>query len=145
LRQDGSRAPTRSAGIAAEAVIVFSFAFFPTPSNSMPGMNEWLTIRSLGLVFCKQLLIGRCDVSHGSSGIRHLTPWRCAAQATKSGRSSFWSDCDFIVAPAWIKQAATSSPNRRRTFSFCRGQFHSGTLLPIVSVNGTFVGKEHEG
>jgi len=34
----------------------------------MPRMNEWLTIRSLGLVFCKQLLIGRCDVSHGSSG-----------------------------------------------------------------------------
>jgi hypothetical protein len=34
----------------------------------MPGMNEWLTIRSLGRVFCKQLLIGRCDVSHGSSG-----------------------------------------------------------------------------
>ena len=29
-------------------------------------------------------------------------------------------------------------------FSFCRGRFHSATLLPIVSVNGTFVGKEHE-
>jgi len=35
LRQeisDGSRAPTRWAGIPAEAVIVFSFAFFPTPA-----------------------------------------------------------------------------------------------------------------
>jgi hypothetical protein len=32
----------------------------------MPGVNEWLTIRNLRPVFCKQLLIGRCDVHHGS-------------------------------------------------------------------------------
>src|SRR6267142_2046301 len=87
LRQeisDGSRAPTRSAGIPAEAVIVFSFVFFHS-QQSTPGMNEWLTIRSLARVFCKQLLIGRCDVSHGSSGIRYLTPLRCSAQAAISG------------------------------------------------------------
>src|SRR3977135_2398483 len=87
LRQeisDGSRAPTRSAGIPAEAVIVFSFAFF-RPQQSMPGMNEWLTIRSLARVFCKQLLIGRCDVSHGSSGICYLTLRRRAAPAAIVG------------------------------------------------------------
>jgi hypothetical protein len=111
----------------------------------MPRMNEWLTIRSLDRVFCKQLLIGRCDVSHGSTGIRYLTLRRCAAQAAISGQSSFCSDCDFIVAPVWIKEAATSSPNWRRTFSFCQEQFHSATLLLIVSMNGTFVRKEHEG
>jgi len=47
---------------------LYSLLLFSDPSNSMPRMNEWLTIRSLGRVFCKQLLIGRCDVSHGSSG-----------------------------------------------------------------------------
>jgi hypothetical protein len=61
------------------------FCFFSEPQQSMPGMNEWLTIRSLGLVFCKQLLIGRCDVGHGSLGIRYMTPLRCSAQAATSG------------------------------------------------------------
>jgi hypothetical protein len=42
----------------------FSFVF-SNPSNSMPGVNEWLTIRNLRADFCKQLLIGRCDVCHG--------------------------------------------------------------------------------
>jgi hypothetical protein len=32
----------------------------------MPGLNEWLTIRSLRPDSFKQLLIGRCDVRHGS-------------------------------------------------------------------------------
>jgi len=48
---------------------LYSLLLFSDPQQSMPGMNEWLTIRNLGRVFCKQLLIGRCDVSHGSSGI----------------------------------------------------------------------------
>jgi hypothetical protein len=61
------------------------FCFFSDPSNSMPRMNEWLTIRSLDRVFCKQLLIGRCDVGHGSSGICYLTLRRRAAQAAISG------------------------------------------------------------
>jgi hypothetical protein len=32
----------------------------------MPGVNEWLTIRSLRPDSFKQLLMGRCDVCHGS-------------------------------------------------------------------------------
>jgi hypothetical protein len=42
-----------------------SLLFFSNPSNSMPGMNEWLMIRNLRADSCKQLLIGRCDVRHG--------------------------------------------------------------------------------
>jgi hypothetical protein len=39
----------------------------------MPGMNEWLTIRSLRPDSFKQLLIGRCDVHHGS-GMSQIGP-----------------------------------------------------------------------
>ncbi|HXL30427.1 MAG TPA: hypothetical protein VN968_14220 [Bradyrhizobium sp.] len=46
----------------------FSFVFFQSQQFSMPGVNEWLTIRNLRADSCKQLLIGRCDVRHGPRG-----------------------------------------------------------------------------
>src|SRR3979490_2493610 len=95
---DGSRVTTRSAGIPVEADIGILFFFsFSYPRNSTPGGNERLAIRNLGRVCFEQLLIGRCDVRHGSWGSRNLARRRWGAQGAISRQSRFCSQCDFTV------------------------------------------------
>ena len=66
-----SRAAIGSAGLGGRgrhwytSLFLISFA-----QHFHAGVNEWLTIRNLVRVFFRWLLIGRCDVRHGS-GIRN--------------------------------------------------------------------------
>ena len=55
-----------SAVLVLGADIVALLNFFSESSISMPGVNEWLTIRNSHFDIFKWLPIGRCDVDHGS-------------------------------------------------------------------------------
>src|SRR5467141_1854289 len=95
---DGSREPTRSAGIPVEADIGILFFFsFSDPSNSMPGVNERLTIRNLGRVCFEQLLIGRCDVRHGSWGV---ATWPGGGGARKGQYRGNHTSEDIVIFPS---------------------------------------------
>jgi hypothetical protein len=84
------------------ADITHSSHFLVLVQQSMPDVNEWLTIRNLGRDFFKWLPIGRCDVRHGSrgwmrtGGVRVIKGDIAAVQAFMSGVA-------FSPQGAWIK------------------------------------------
>jgi hypothetical protein len=103
----------------------------------MPGMNEWLTIRNLGHLSCKQLPIGRCDIHHGSG--------REVATCSGNGAARKWQYRDnhafedIVIFPSHRVSGKTRCyvrPEQEKDVSFGRRRFHSGALLSIVFING---------
>jgi hypothetical protein len=68
----------------------------------MPGVNEWLTNRNLRRDSSKQLLIGRCDVRHGSTKVANW-PGHGAAR-----KRQYWDNHAFEDIVIFSSQGGTS-------------------------------------
>jgi hypothetical protein len=115
--------------------LIFSFCF-SDPSISMPGVNEWLTIRNLRHLFCKQLLIGRCEVHHGSGEAATCSGGGEACKCQYRDNHAFE---DIVIFPSHRVSGKTRCyvrPEQEKDVSFGRRRFHSGALLSIVFING---------
>ena len=97
----------------------YSSRFLLLVQHFHAGVNEWLTIRNLRSDIFKWLLIGRCDVRHGSCASQHGSAGGGARKRQDRGNYVSETVAVFPLRGPGSKELARKLSSLRRILSFC--------------------------